>query len=152
MTILHFLAPGLIFLLASCSTVTTKVVELDPGRKYPPTENVEVLLQKPARPHVEIALIESSGTSEADMLNEAREKARALGADAVVKLETERMYHPPMAVYDPWYDPFYWGYYRPRFYPPLYHPWGGYHVVGGYYTYNMKAVAIKYADKPAAAG
>jgi hypothetical protein len=152
MKIFRFIALGLVLLLSSCASVTTKVVELDPAHKYPPTQNVEVLLQKPSRPHVEIALIESEGTSEADMLNDAREKARALGADAVVKLETERVYHPPVAVYDPWYDPFYWGYYRPRFYPPLYHPWGAYQVVGGYYSYKTKAVAIKYSGKPAAAG
>ena len=51
--------------------------------------------------------IESTGTSEADMLNAAREKARELGADAIVKLDTERVYNPPTAVYDPfYYDPF----------------------------------------------
>ena len=145
----HPLALALALLLSACATVSTKVVELDPGKKYAPTQNVEVLLQKPARPYSEIALIESSGMSEADMLNDAREKARALGADAIVKLDTERVYNPPMAVYDPWYDPYYWGYYRPRFYPPPYHPWGAYQVVGGYYSYTMKSVAIKYMDKAA---
>ena len=148
---LRYLLIVLTLALGACASVTTKVVELDPAQKYPPTENVEVLLQKPVRAHVEIALVESQGTSEVDMLNDAREKARALGADAIIRLETERVYHPPMAVYDPWYDPFYWGYY-PRFYPPFYHPWGAYQVVGGYYSYRVKAVAIKYRDKPAASG
>jgi hypothetical protein len=128
------------------------VVELDPGKKYPPTQRVEVLLQKPTRPYVEIALLESSGGSEADMLNDAREKARELGADAVLRLDSERVYNPPMAVYDPWYDPYYWGYYRSPFYPPPYHPWGAYQVVGGYFSYTMKSVAIKFTDKPAASG
>jgi hypothetical protein len=146
MKILHLLTISIALLVSACSTVSTKIVELDPARKYAPTQSVEVLLQKPERPHAEIALIESSGTSEADMLNDAREKARALGADAILKLDTERMYHPPVAVYDPWYDPYYWGYFRPRFYPPYYHPWGAYQVVGGYYSYAMKAVAIKYKD------
>ena len=137
-----------VLLLASCATVSTKVVELQPAQKYPPTQNVEIFMQKPGRPHVEIAFIESTGTSEADMLNDAREKARELGADAIVRLETERIYHPPVAVYGPWYDPFYYGYYRPWF-QPYYHPWAQYRVVGDYYTYRMKAVAIKYTDKPA---
>ena len=96
-------------------------------------------------PHTEIAFIESKGDSEADMLNDAREKARAVGADAIVKVETTRVYHPPVALYDPWYDPFYWGFYRHRFYSPFYHPWGPPQVVGGYYSYVLKAVAIKYA-------
>jgi len=151
MKVIRSFAFILALLLTACATVSTKVVELDPGRKYPPTQRVEVLLQKPTRPHVEIGLLESTGTSEADMLNDAREKARQLGADAIVKLDTERIYIPPTAVYDPfYYDPFYWPYRRPYFYP--YHPWGAYQVVGGYYSYQMKSVAIKYTDKPAAAG
>lgn len=132
-------------LLASCATVSTQVVELNPSQRYAPSQNVEVLLQKPARPHVEIALIESRGWSEAELLNDAREKARTLGADAIVKLETERVYHPPVAVYDPWYDPFYWGYYRRGPFPGFPEPWGApYRVVGGGHSYVLKAMAIKY--------
>ena len=139
-------------LLSACATVDTKIVELNPGQKFPPTQSVEVLLQKPERSHVEIALIESTGTSEADMLNDAREKARALGADAIVRLEAERTYNPPVAVYDPWYDPFYYSHYgwsRP-WVPPYYHPWTSYRIVGGYYSYVLKAVAIRYSGKPPA--
>ena len=138
-------------LLSACATVSTKVVELQPAQKYAPTQSVEVLMQKPERPHVEIAFLESSGTSEADMLNDARDKARELGADAIVKLDTERVFHPPTAIYDPWYDPFYWGYHRPWF-QPYYHPWGQYRVVGGYYSYVLKAVAVRYTDKTSPAG
>ncbi|MGZ8196843.1 MAG: hypothetical protein ACXWVP_00705 [Burkholderiales bacterium] len=135
-----------ILALAGCATVTTHIVELNPARKYPPTTQVEVLLQKPDRPYIEIALIESSGASEAEMLNDAREKARQLGADAIVRTETLSEFHPPVAVYDPWYDPLYsrWPPYRMM---PLYpHPWGSYRVLGGYYTYVLKAVAIKYTN------
>jgi hypothetical protein len=151
MKIRLLLALATALLLSACASVSTKVVELDPGKKYSPTQNVEVLLQKPTRAHVEIALIESTGFSEADMLNDAREKARQLGADAIVRLETERAYYPPTAIYDPWYDPFYWGY-RPYFYGSPYgpyYPWATYRVVGGYYTYKLNAVAVKYTDKPA---
>jgi hypothetical protein len=146
MTAFRSLVLVLALLLSAC-TVSTKVVELKPDQKYPPTASVEVLLQKPERAHVEIALIESTGTSEADMLNDAREKARGLGADAIVRLETDRIYNPPVAVYDPWYDPFYYGWHRP-WVPPYYHPWTSYRVVGGYYSYVLKAVAIRYTDKP----
>jgi hypothetical protein len=145
MKILRILAAAALVALAACSTVT-RVVELNPAQKYPPTTRVDVFLQKPDRPHVEIALIESRGESEAQMLNDAREKAAELGADAIVRTQVHTEYQPPVAVYDPWYDPWFWGYrYRPwsPFYP---HPWGSYRVIGGYNTYVMKAVAIKYTD------
>ena len=135
-------------LFAGCAAVDTRIVQLNPAHQFPPTQSVEVLLEKPPRPFVEIALIESKGTSEVELLNDAREKAKALGADAIVRQETERIYHEPYAIYDPWFDPFYFGY--PRFRPhPFYpHPWGPYRVVGGGYTYVLKALAIKYAQPP----
>jgi hypothetical protein len=136
-------------LLAACATVTTHVVRLDPAVQYPPTQNVEVLLHKPQRPYVEIALIESRGASEAELLNDAREKAKALGADAIVRLEVERVYHPPVAVYDPWYDPFYFGYRHFHPFPYSPDPWGPYRVVGGGYSYVLKAAAIKYTGNTA---
>ena len=132
-------------LLGACASVSTQVVRLDPAAQFAPTSSVEVLLQKPTRPHVEIALLESRGTSEAAMLNDAREKAAALGANAIVRIEVERIYHPPVAVYDPWIDPLWYGYhpYRPfGIYP---HPWGAYRVVGGGYSYVMKSTAIRYS-------
>ena len=142
----------LILLLAGCAGVSTQVVELNPAQRFPPTQNVEVLLEKPQRPYIELGLLESRGdfgATEATLLNDAREKARALGADAILKLETERVYHPPVAVYDPWYDPLYWGYYRYQRFPPFPHPWGAYRVVGGGYEYTVKALAIKYKDSTA---
>jgi hypothetical protein len=130
-------------LLGACA-VTTHVVPLNSAVQYPPTQHVEVLLQKPERPHVEIALLESRGDSEAELLNAAREKAKTLGADAIVRLETQRVYHPPVAVYDPWYDPFYSGFrhFRPYGYYP--DPWGPYRVVGGGYSYVLKSMAVKF--------
>src|SRR5215210_183571 len=133
----------LLLALGACASVKTQVVPLVPMQHYPPTQSVEVFLQKPARPYTEIALVESQGevgASEADLLNDAREKARALGADAIVKLETERIYHQPVAVYDPWYDPLFYGYYRYRPFAPFPHPWGTpYRIIGGGYSYVLKA-------------
>lgn len=146
MTTLRCLVLAMTLALAACATVSTQVVELNPAQKHPPTQSVEVLLQKPTRPHVDIALIESRGGSEAEMLNDAREKAKALGADAIVKLETERIYHEPVAIYDPWFDPFYWGSYRHRPFPPFPHPWGPHRYVGGGYSYLLKSLAIRYGD------
>ena len=153
MRALHVVVATLGLLVSGCETVSTQVVQYDPAVQYPPTQSVEVLLQKPTRPHVEIGLIEARGLSEVELLNTAREKARELGADAIVKVEVERIWHDPVPVYDPWYDPFYYGYYRRRaFVPPFPHPWGPYpwgpyRYVGGGYTYVLKAAAIRYADK-----
>jgi hypothetical protein len=133
--------------LAGCASVSTSIVELKPAEKYPPTQNVEVLLAKPGRPYTEIALLESRGepgVPEADLLNDAREKARALGADAIVKLETERSYREPMALYDPWFEPYAFGWYRYRPFPRYRDPWGPYQVVGGGYSYQLRSMAIKY--------
>lgn len=131
--------------LSACATVSTQIVELNPAQKYPATQSVEVLLQKPSRPHLDIALIESRGGSEAEMLNDAREKAKTLGADAIVKLETERFYHEPVPIYDPWFDPFYWGFYQHRPFPPFPHAGGAHRYVGGGFSYLLKAMAIRYA-------
>jgi hypothetical protein len=147
---IHVLSLAAALLVSACAAVTTHVVPLNPAVQYPPTQNIEVLLQKPQRPHVEIALLESHGDSEAELLNDAREKAKALGADAIVRLETERLYHPPVAVYDPWYDPFYYGFRHYRPFPYYPDPWGPYRVVGGGYSYVLKSVAIKYIPGPPA--
>ena len=131
--------------LSACATVSTRVVQLNPAVQHPPTQYVEVLLQEPGRPHTEIALLESRGFSEAELLNDARAKAGTLGADAIVRVEVVRIDHPPVAVYDPWFDPFHWGYSRHRPFPVFPQPWGPYRVIGGTSEYVLKARAIKYA-------
>ena len=138
--------------LGGCATVSTQVVQLNPAQAYPPTQFVEILLEKPARPHVEIAMLESRGESEAELFNDARAKAAALGADAIVRQEIQRQFHQPVAVYDPWYDPFYWGPYpyRHRHYSPfapVYPSLGAYHVLPGGFSYLLKATAIRYLDR-----
>ena len=143
MKTVRIVAVAATLLLGACAA-NTRIVELNPANRFPPTQSVEVLLQKPERPFVEIALIESTGGSEVDLLNDARERAKALGADAIVRQETERIYHEPVVVYDPWHDPFYFGYRRWRPYPFHGSPWGPYRMVGGGYSYILKATAIKY--------
>lgn len=134
-------------LMTGCAAVTTRVVRLNPAVQYPPTSNVEVLFELPSRPYVQIAMLEAEGefgTGEIELLEDMRNRARELGADAIVRTASERWYAPPVAVYDPWYDPFfyphrYYGGFRP--YGP---PYGDYRLVGGGYYYTAKAMAIKY--------
>jgi hypothetical protein len=144
----RYLACAAALALTACASVTTQVVPLGAPQSYPPTQTVEVLLQPPTRPYTDIALIESHGevgVSEADLLNDARERARTLGADAIVKTGLEPTYYQPFPVYDPWYDPLFYGYYRYRPFPPFPQPWTGpYRFVGGGVSYTLKSTAIKY--------
>ena len=134
-------------LVAGCATVSTRVVPLDPALKFAPSQRVEILLEKPRRPYTRIALLESRGVAgggEAELLEDAREKAQALGADAIIRLEVEKTIQPPITIYDPPYSPFFYGpsFHRyPYFYPPYY---GEYRVIGGGTLYTLKALAIKY--------
>src|SRR5688572_8410539 len=140
-----------------CASVSTEVTVLDPAQKFAPTQNIAILMEFPARPHANIALIEVEGTvggSEGVLLEEARRRAQALGADAVVRTEVNSVYYPPVKVYDPWYgDPFYWHFrYSQRpyyFYPHGYgpYPYADYRWIGGGSAPTLKAMAIRYLDK-----
>lgn len=130
-----------------CSAVSTRIVPLDPALTFAPSQRVEILLEKPPRQYTQIALLESRGMvggGESELLEDAREKARALGADAIIRLEVEKTVQQPVAIYDPIYSPFFPHYslYRyPYFFPPYY---GGYRVIGGGTLYTLRALAIKY--------
>ena len=138
-------------LLSGCAAVSTRVVPLDLSLTLAPTERVEILLEKPRRPYTQLALLESrgiAGGSESELLEDAREKARTLGADAIVRLELEKTVLPPVVVYDPPFAPFYYGYpFRryPHFHPPYF---GEYRVLGGGTVYTLKTLAIKYETQP----
>ncbi|MBI4192783.1 MAG: hypothetical protein HY525_19900 [Betaproteobacteria bacterium] len=141
--------------LAGCAAVATQVTLLDPAQKFAPTERVAILLDFPAQPHLKIALIEAQGMvggSESELFEDARKKAQALGADAVVRLEVISVYQPPVRVYDPWFGyPFYPRYrypYRPFYmFPYAYGPYPSseYRWVGGGNVQTLKAVAIRYS-------
>jgi len=162
---LRFACTLLAAALAGCASVTTRVTVFDPAQQYAPTQNIAILLELPPQPHSKIALIEAQGTvggGEAELYEEARRKAQALGADAIVRLEVISVYQPPVRVYDPWYGhPFYPRYrypYRPFGYHPFgYHPfaygpfpYSEYRWVAGGDVKTLKAVAIKYAPDDAA--
>jgi hypothetical protein len=147
--------------LAGCASIATEVTVLDPAQKFAPTENVLVLLDYPPPPFVKIALIEAHGgvgDSELALLEEARRRARALGADAVVRLEVSTDYQPPVRVYDPAFAstfypryryPYRSFYYPPYAFPPF--PYDNYRWIPGGNVQTLKAVAIKVPDgRPAA--
>ncbi len=149
--------------LAGCASVETQVTLFDPAQKFAPTEHVVILLDYPAQPHAKVALIEARGSvggSEAALFEEARKRAQTMGADALVRLEVDAVYQPPVLVYDPAYsNMFYSRYrypYRSFYYPPYAFspfPYDNYRWVGGGNVQTLKAVAIKYTDtaeRPAA--
>ena len=146
------IAVVLLALLAAGCAVTTSVVMLDPKAKYEPTDSVEILLQPPKRPYVEIAKLESRGAPgepETSVREDARETARKIGADAIIVQETVSTYQPPIVMYDPWPAYLPWHYRSWHGYPYWYYPspfMSGpqtYTVPGGY-AYTVRSIAIKY--------
>jgi len=141
----HIVLASLALLIGACATVSTRVVPLAADAKFAPTQHVDILFEKPQRAHREIALLESrgmTGDTEVQLWEDAREKARALGADALVRLELERTYHPPIVYYDPFLSPYYpWLYPHAHFYPG---PFPDYRVIPGGIEYTLKTMAIKY--------
>lgn len=136
---------SLVLLTSACATVSTHVVSLATDTRYAPTQHVEILLEKPQRPYREIALLESRGMvgdTEVQLWQDAREKARSLGADALIRLEVVRTYRPPIVYYDPFLSPYYpWLYPHAHFYPG---PFPEYRVMPGGVEYTLKTLAIKY--------
>jgi hypothetical protein len=143
----------LALLLAACAT-TTSVVMLDPSKQYPPTSSVQILLKAPDRPYVEIAKLESQGIPgepETAVLEDARERAAKIGADAIIVQESSSVYQPPVVMYDPWpvYMPWYYdrwyGYGYPFWYYPSpfgFQPYA--HTLPGGNAYTVRSIAIKF--------
>lgn len=141
----NFLVAVLAALSATgCASVSTRVVELDPTLKLPPSQRVEILFEKPQRPFRQIALIESRGITdgEAELLEQARSKARAMGADAIVRIEVEKTQRPPIVIHDPPYSPFHFGSWFDRYWCPP--PAAEHRVFGAVTIFTLKALAIKY--------
>lgn len=88
------LAAGL--LVAACASGPIEVTRLDEGQRAS-SRSVELLREKPHRPHHEIARLELRGRPGAPrwtLYEQLREKARGLGADAIVTVSEERKRQP----------------------------------------------------------
>jgi hypothetical protein len=143
----------LALLLAACAT-TTSVIMLDPGKQYPPSASVVILLKPPDRPYVEIAKLESKGVAgepETAVLEDARERAAKIGADAIIVQDSSSVYQPPVVVYDPWpaYMPWYYdrwyGYGYPFWFYPSPFGFEAYtHTLPGGNAYTVRSIAIKF--------
>lgn len=112
-------------LLAGCAQ--TSAVVLDPSKSYPPTSNVEILVGPPTRSYVPIAMLEAIapvGTPLPQLLESMRQKAMAVGADAVIPTENASREVPQGVMFNPWL--------------------GGYQTIGGGQVPIIRGIAIKY--------
>jgi hypothetical protein len=102
---------------------------LESGVTYPPTQNVQILTDVPTRPFKQIATLEARGpvnTPITDLWGSMREKAAAIGADAVIPTQDASTPQQQGLMYNPWL--------------------GGYQTIGGGTIPVIRGIAIKYKD------
>jgi hypothetical protein len=104
----------LLSIVAGCAAPQAEI--LNKTDSFPPTANVEILLDRPARPHKTFAILEDNygGTSEEINARLAR-KAREIGADAIVIVSINDKTVTDWLRIDPYYNGH--GVYRPRYRP-----------------------------------
>ncbi len=117
-----------LLLMASCSTPHTTAVMLNNSTTYSPTDNIEILMKPPQKPYIEMASMESpEGFNIPDLLVEMKEKAKQLGADAILYINESIRHHPISATYNSII--------------------GGYKSMEGVTYIRVKVVAIKYKEE-----
>lgn len=119
----------LLFALVLSGCATTSAVMLESGITYPPTQDVQILTQEPTRPFKQIAILEARGpvnTPITDLLKSMKQKAAAIGADAVIPTQDASTHQQQGLMYNPWL--------------------GGYQTIGGGTIPVIRGVAIKYTD------
>ena len=120
----------LLSILAGCAAPQAEI--LSKTDNFPPTANVEILLDRPARPHKTFAILEDNygGTPE-EINGRLASKAQEIGADAIVIVSINDKTVTDWLRNDPYYNAR--GVYRPR-YRPVKHVYR-----------SVRARAIKYA-------
>ncbi len=79
--------------LVACAAPQPDVARATPSSTYAPTANVQLLEQPPTRPYTEIGTIDEPGEPgalRAQVLAQILEKARQMGADAVIVTDVSR--------------------------------------------------------------
>lgn len=82
-----------VFGLAACATTQSDIVRRTGTEVFPPTQFVEVLDSAPARPYVEIGVVNAPGEPGAvrtQLLAQIRTQAAQIGADAVILQDVSR--------------------------------------------------------------
>lgn len=91
----------LLFLLILFSCASSDVIMLDSSKKYPPTNSVLIIFDKPDKPYEEIAIIEGNGSifnNYTQVLKAIQKKAAKIGADAIIPATQQSIYKPPSIV------------------------------------------------------
>lgn len=137
--------------LGGCAGVRTHVALLEPGIAYAATDSVQVLLRPPERKYREIAKLESQGAvgePETALIEDLREKARRIGAHAVILEDTTVDRRPPVVLWDPWPPPPMWypyrWYGRGFWHDPYLFPYDQPRILPGGNAYTVRAIAIRY--------
>lgn len=122
----------IVLMLAGCAAMTD-VTLMNTAKTYAPTTEVELLFEEPTRPFEVIAILDSrgnAGVSEMVVLNNMRDKAKQIGADALLPTGRSQIQHQQGVLYNPWL--------------------GGYQTIGGGTSSTLRGVAIKYLVTPTA--
>jgi hypothetical protein len=92
-------------LLVFNGCTTTRVVMFYESDKYPPTKSVDILSAAPDKPCKAIAILETTGPSNAslpDLLESMRQKAKDIGADAIIPTQDASQRQVRGRLYVPW--------------------------------------------------
>ncbi len=104
----------LFVLLTGCATPEAEI--LSKTDSFPPTLSVEVLLDRPTRPHKTFAILEDIYGGTPEEINERlSRKAREIGADAIIIFSINDKAVTDWLRIDPYYNAH--GVYRPRYRP-----------------------------------
>lgn len=104
----------LFLVLTGCATPEAEI--LSKVESFPPTLKVEVLLDRPTRPHKTIAILSDAYGGTPEEVNERlARKAREIGADAIVIMSVRDKSTTDWLPDDPFYHPHgaYWPHNRP---------------------------------------
>lgn len=127
MTIIKKIVLASLLALSGCAT--TSAVMLESGVTYPSTQNVQIITEPPNRPFKQIAMLEARGpmnTPLTALLESMRQKAAAIGADAVIPTQDASTHQQQGLMYNPWL--------------------GGYQTIGGGTIPIIRGVAIKFTE------
>ena len=78
---------------------------VDPNAKLAPTSSVELVLSEPSRPYSVIGMVEAHGpvgTTDADLIDALREKAREIGANGIYVVGRADQQQQQQLMFNPW--------------------------------------------------
>lgn len=93
----------LIFAFLSSACTTTDAVRINESKQYAPSEAVEILSEPPEQPYEVISMLESRGSvgqSLPALLKSMRERAREMGADAIIPTQERSEHREPGFIYN----------------------------------------------------